>query len=430
MNIKFLLLFVSLFIVHTHSFAQLTYPYFQNFESRTFINNSNINLDVNGPEPLPRDEINVTYGYGYSWEVVKAPQKINNALKLTAHGNDHNKKAYSPRSRSEVAFLVDNQETIYISYEIFIPDDGDFTESFEKDSYHILQQFQATLWDKSRQRSYNVSTVNKNGEAVSVSDLLGVLVLFYSDKNAKNNYRDMEFWTNDPKNIELYALGEIDEKEYTKRRMRLKIINGIEKGKWNEIIIKIHFSEKSSEGSYQFWINRNPVVLDSLGDKKYNEYYASPKNVNKEPFVLKTGNALQTYDLFRQRIPSLIKIGHYRQNVNHTQSLYIDNFRIWERFPVPFTEAKGKTRLLDEQCNYKVGRDNLILYSYDDPEVAQYTFRFTNIKNGKTKMYISDGPAVDLRYNRTLKGKKTYEVDVRTTGEFGEKCIVKSQKAK
>lgn len=429
MKFKSLILLLCLLLFQQITLAQLTYPYFQNFESRTFINSSNINLDVNGPEPLPRDETNVSYGYGYSWEIGRSPKKDDYSLKLTVHKNDHNKNANSPRSRSEVAFLVDNQEAIYISYQIFIPDDGSFTESFEKDTYHILQQFQATLWDKNRQRFYNVSTIDKNGKVVSVSDLLGVLILFYSDKNVKNNYRDLEFWTNDPKNIELYALGEIDEKEYTKRRMRLKIINGIEKGKWNEIITKILFSEKSSEGSYQFWINRNPVVLDSLGDKKYNEYYTSPKNVNKESFALKTGNVLQTYDLFRQRIPSLIKLGHYRQNLNHTQSLYIDNFRVWERFPVPFTEVKGKTRLLDEQCNNKVGRDNLILYSYDDPEAIQYTFRYRNIKNGKIKLFFSDGPAIDMRYNRTLKGKKTYEVDVRTTGEFGEKCIIRSLKS-
>src|SRR5690606_3502047 len=122
MNVRISFLTCLLCMLQTPNYAQLTFPYFQNFEDRSFINDPNINLDVNGPEPLPRDEINVTYGYGYSWEVVESPNKMDNALKLTAHGNDHNKKAYYPRSRSQVTFLLDNTKPLFISYQIYVPD--------------------------------------------------------------------------------------------------------------------------------------------------------------------------------------------------------------------------------------------------------------------------------------------------------------------
>jgi hypothetical protein len=428
MNIRFFL-FISLLVLSSNSFAQLTYPYFQTFENRFFINNKNINLDVNGPEPLPRDEINVTYGYGYSWEVVQAPQKTNNALKLTAHGNDHNKKAYYPRSRSQVTFLLDNREPLFISYQIYIPNNDELIENYEKDVYHIIQQFQVTLWNPNTQTPYNLDTFNKNGDNVKIYDALGILTLNYS--KSEKNIRELEFWSNSLENIKKHIFGEIDNEEFIKRRNRMKIKNGIEKGKWNEIIMKINFSEKFEEGYYQFWVNRNPVVLDSIGNQSYNEHYTSPHlNSKEEPFKFHTGFILYSTDKNPQRVPSLLKLGHYRQNTEYSQSIYYDNLRLWNRFPVDFTDTLGQTQIVKEQCDRKMTENDLILYAYDDPEADGYFFRFKNIKNGKFKIFKSDGPAVDLRKKRLLKGRKTYEVDVRTTGEFGEKCIVKSQKVK
>lgn len=406
--------------------SQLTYPYFQTFENTDFLHNIDINLDVNGPEPLPREDINVTYGRGYSWEITDTPQKNNNSLKLTVHPNDHNKKAEFPRSRSEITFAVQNSEAIYISYEIYLPED-EFVEKIIPESYHILHQFQASLWDPHGEQSFRVQDVDEQGNSINVNELLGVMSLFYNENDT--NWRDVEFWTNDPQNIELHAFGKISNEEFIQRRQRLKIKNALEKGKWNEIIIKVNFSDKSDQGYYEFWFNRKAVTLDSIGNVAYNEFYASPKDEKFEPFQLKTGNVLYTRDTKPKRIPSLVKIGHYRQNIDYDQSLYLDNFRLWNRFPVDFTHSKNKTKIIAEQCNHK-SEDPLIVYAYDDPDATQYTFRFTNTKNNKIKTFVSDGPALDLRRKRLLKGKKSYLVDVKSSSEFGESCLIKSKKFK
>lgn len=425
MNIKPLLLFIILSIVQSVGLAQLSYPYFQNFESSNFINEESIHLDVNGPTPLPRDETNITFGYNYSWLIEKAPQKNSNALKLTVHPNDHNKQADFPRSRSEIAFSVENYELIFLSYKIFIPDNDDFKETLEKDYYHIIQQFQADQWNARQKKSFNVKDVDENGNSITINDLLGVLTLQYNSNDSQ--FRDLEFWTNDPNDIELHAYKEIDDNEYFRRRKRIKILNGIQKGKWNEIIVKMNFSKNTDEGFYQFWINRKPVVLDSIGNMDYNEFYVSPKKTNAAPFKIKTVNVLHTRDDIPSRMPMLIKIGHYRQNVDYNQSLYIDDFRIWPEFPPPFSEKPGTTKLLEKYCNVKAP-ENLILIAYDDPLATKYTFRFTNLKNGKSKIFVSDGPAIDMRFRKILKGKKKYKVDVLTYDNFGEGCLINSLK--
>lgn len=428
MLIKHFFLSLCLLGIHNLCLAQLTYPYFQNFEDKSFINDKNIGLDVNGPKPLPRDEINVTYGYGYSWEIVDTSEKKDNVLKLTAHGNDHNKKANYPRSRSQVTFLIDNKDPIYISYQIYIPNDSEFIENHEKDAYHIIQQFQASLWNPNTNTPYNLYTFNENGDSIRIYDALGILTVNYSKDQEKT--RELEFWSNSVDNIKKHALGEIDNKEFVRRRNRMKIEAGIVKGEWNEIIMKINFSENFDEGYYQFWINRNPVMLDSIGVQKYNEHLTSlHHNENDEPFKFQTGFILYTTDQKPKRIPSLLKLGHYRQNTMYAQSIYYDNVRLWNRFPVDYTEKIGQTKIIKEQCAHKVENDNLILYAYDDKEANEYTFRFKNTKNGKIKTFTSNGPAIDLRRSRLLKGKKTYEVDVKSMNDYSDKCIVKSLKS-
>jgi len=416
-------------MLQTPNYAQLTFPYFQNFEDRSFINDPNINLDVNGPEPLPRDEINVTYGYGYSWEVVESPNKMDNALKLTAHGNDHNKKAYYPRSRSQVTFLLDNTKPLFISYQIYVPDNDELIENYGEDVYHIIQQFQVSTWNPNTQTPYNLYSFDENGDSIRIYDALGILTLNYSKDDKKT--RELEFWSNSVENIRKHVLGEIDDHEFVKRRNRMKIKSGIEKGKWNEVIMKINFSEKFEEGYYQFWINRNPIVLDSLGKQSYNEHYTSPHiGSTEEPFKFHTGFILYSTDSWQKRVPSLLKLGHYRQNTEYPQSIYYDKLRLWNRFPVDYSDTPKSTRIIKEQCERNLIEEDLILYAYDDVEANDYIFRFKNIKNGKLKTFRSNGPAIDLRNKRLLKGRKTYEVDVKTIGEFGEKCIIKSRKVR
>lgn len=420
---------IILYSLYYPCLSQLTYPYFQNFNDKSFISNPNINLDVNGPKPLPREEVNETYSYGYSWEVVPAPQKQHSkSLKLTAHGDDHNKRAFFPRSRSQATFLIDNREPIYISYQIYIPNNEELVESHEIDVYHIIQQFQVSMWNPNTETPYNLYTFNERGDSVRIYDALGILTLNYSKDST--NFRDLEFWSNSIENIKQHVFGEIDETEFIKRRNRMKIKSGIEKGKWNEIIMKINFSEKFEEGYYQFWINRNPVVLDSLGNQYYNEHNTSPHlNSEEEPFKFHTGFILYTTDRRPKRAASLLKLGHYRQNIHYEQSLYYDNLRLWGRFPVDFSEIEGQSKIIAEQCNQRTNKNELILYAYDDISADQYTFRFTNIKNGRVKTFESDGPAIDLRKKRLLKGRRIYEVDVKTTGDFGEKCVVRSLKS-
>jgi hypothetical protein len=403
--------------------GQLSFPYSQNFESEDFLNDVNIDLDVNGPEPLPREDVNIMYGRGYSWEIINSPIKKDNSLKLTVHPNDNNKKAEYPRSRSEVTFKVKNSEPIYISYYLFFPNNEEYNTPLDSNSYHIFHQFKENYWDPHSKKNYNLNAYNKEGELVNVSDILGVMQLLPPTINSIK--RDIEFWCNDYDNIRLHALGEISTEEYIKRRIRLKISNAIEMGIWNEIIVKINFSNNSDEGFYSFWINRKPVVIDSLGNLNYNEYFSSLKNSKEEPSKLFSANIIYTTDKNPQPIPLLVKLGHYRQNIDFDQSIFIDNFRIWNRFPVEVSTSINHTEIIAEQCNKKMGEE-LILYAYDDPHASQYTFRFRNLKNNKIKVIEASGPALDLRNTRLLKGKKNYEVEVKTSKEYSSSCHIYS----
>lgn len=406
--------------------AQLLPPYAQNFEDFSFYQNDNVNLDVNAPQLYCNDEVSVDVvgGFGYSWNLATTYSTIGKALKLSVHEHDHVKSALHPRSRSEVTFLIDNDSSAYYSYWIYIPNDSEFIENITPDSYHIIQQIQSSMWNEELNQPYNLITTNLQGDLVNTSDMLGALVYYYS--NTPGNVRDLEFWANDPKDSKAHSLGEMDEETYKRSRKVMKIRGGFKKGDWNEIIIKINWSRTSTEGFYQFWINRRPIILDyQVVGYPFFEYEVIPGLPNMEPFKLYTGNITITNDNFPIKTPSLLKLGHYRNNHSHTQSLYIDDFRISYDFPPDYLPPGSATKLIDSQCGSVLFADDLILTAKNVQNAINYKFRFRKPLSLTTYIIESPGPFVDISNDSFFDTNKSYIVDISVNnGAFGAQCTI------
>ncbi|HLV24119.1 MAG TPA: heparin lyase I family protein [Moheibacter sp.] len=424
---KTLISFLFFLLVNV-SLAQLKYPYFQNFEDNSFYENEFIGLDVNAPPPAPTDVVDIEGGEGYTWALSDTYSSAGYSLKLTVHEHDNTKYATWPLSRSEVQFNMDNQNISYYSFDIYFPNDSEFIENEYEDSHHIIQQLHTNRWNSLTSSPYNLFMPDINGNVVDISNVIATLGLIYEPNSSSNDlYRNLNFWIDDPQDIKANKLGLINDTIFKQKRQRLKIIDAVKKGEWNNIILKINWSVDSSEGYIQFWINEKPVVLDSMGNPLYNEHIASVHNSNEEPLKIYSGNIAQTADPIPIKISGIFKAGHYRQKIPDIQSLYFDNFTILKDFPAE-TSSNNLTSLTEEYCN-KILDKNLFLEAYKVNNELNYKFRFSKyglVQDVSSAYFHIDSPenVIDVSNHFNFYPGRKYNVEVRTSGAYGQSCLI------
>ncbi|WP_378187534.1 heparin lyase I family protein [Aquimarina sp. W85] len=391
------------------TFSQTSEIYLQTFENDAFYmeNRSLLGVSRQRDTTICFQSTITQEAKGYSWDLSNKHTSIGKSLKLTVHKNDHPQMACFPRSRSEVAFNLENKnhKTYFYSWEVFIPSDQEFIE--ESAGWHIITQI----------------LNNKYLNGIPSATERKILTMSYA--------HNPELPNSSARNLGmiLYNSNTINE-----RYARVEISDAIKKGQWNEFIFKLNWSEKEKIGNnqdygfLQIWINRNPIVIDqkiTYGGENFPTYKCSIGNTNDQAGKLESPNiAFTNNNTPPEPVSNSIKFGHYRSGLTNDHSIYIDNFRITEEFP----PQQNKTKLIVEDCDSILFANDMSIRCYEIPNATSYIFQFEH--NGN-KQYVGNGNPTILNLNNVdfLQRGITYNVKVRSQGngfsyDYGDSCQI------
>lgn len=385
--------FFIIFLTGTNVISQVAIPYHQGFENNSFYTDSNIYMDIASPRypngsvyPITQQQV-ITDGEGYSWELSPNHQSGNKSLRLTIHREDHPHNAVSPKSRAEFSIRskAEKGDTFFYSWRFFVPSNEEFED--HSDGWNIIGQF----WETNKILS--IEYVD-NPSSVSLSRKL--LFLLYDPKEKKHS--------------------------------RIHIENGITKGEWNELILKIHWSDKDSisnptaYGHLEMWINKKPVVSykyvfgNNDGVHNYFCNLSEDNEISPSQFhfrnIHKENSSMSNHN---------IKFGQYRANQFGTNSIYFDDLKIMEIFP------DNSTRIRKEYCGNSIPLDNRILKIYPVPGATEYIAQFEH--DGIFEYAgIGNSTTLNLDYVDFLVGGRTYNVSIRAVGvknsRYGKSCSI------
>ena len=326
---------------------------------------------------------------GYSWKLINLGPGIllnqDKALKLTVHQNDHPQNAMAPLSRTEITYLLtnENNRTYYYSWRVYIPNDSEFVD--EDGGWHMLAQVLSAEQDI-------------NGNPVTQRKILAFT--YAHDENSFHDDRMISF-----------LLSDLQSSNFNKKRYRVNVPDGIKKGEWNEIVCKVNWSPLDmgtfSPGSYEFWVNRKPLVINSSSTSNgTTTFLCGYGNMNDPNEVFELSNVVTS----NQGHPAYnyFKFGSYRSPQVKTVSTYTDDVRISYDFP----PEKNKTHLINEYCDksFELGED-LKLIAHEVGAATDYKFRLS--QNGVPIYYLNSQsvtPEVSLKW---INGGETYDVDVK-----------------
>ena len=152
----------------------------------------------------------------------------------------------------------------------------------------------------------------------------------------------------------------------------------IEKGKWNDIILHIHWSSNPLEGFMEMWLNGEKIDIEGVS-----KFYAA------NMYTDTSGNTH----------PNFMKIGQYRLGQTNTQSVYIDDFRIGNRFE----EVNVRTEIID--CKEKMVVSNGDILRLNEVIGANaYQFYFIN----KNKIRTRKRPYLKIKKSWLLHNDDNY----------------------
>ncbi len=421
--------------------AQITIPYYQDFENDNFyFDIQNIGMEVatqNLPTGVDQQETYciesgevastnqiqqcylqiVDEAKRYSWDLSSDHQTRNdNSLKLTVHDNDIPKMGGDPdsRTRSEIVFRAPAAQKLYYKWDIYIPNDNEFIEQNVPGSYHRLFQL------KPQGRDTNGNKYNITANTIAALDYL------YKPNAATDDLkRNLHFYVDPPSIYKDRVHQSITNYDFTSNRKRMLIKDGIEKGKWNTIIMKIRSSHQSN-GYFQIWVNGNPVVITGY---RYNDFtYDASINFDTSVDASKlfSENLVMTNDDVPIPVEYGIKLGHYRQFLTSTTSVYIDNFSITENYPLSIPTF---TQLTPDYCEKTLKIEDMHISCTPIVNATNYTFHFTS-DDLQEYQIESSSPVIDLRNNPLLIPNKRYAVKVKSRGDnfsfdYGNTCYMR-----
>ena len=426
--------------------AQVSIPYYQNFEHENFwrdINNiggevATVTLPTGtdrqddycvpkldeDPNLSPSQECNlkiVYEGKGYSWDLSNRHVTNQNrkALKLTVRDNDIPRMGdnVDSRTRSEIVFRTPSNKKLYYKWNVFIPNDNEFIEQDVANSYHKLFQLKPQGRDAQTGQKYDLSA----------NTIAALDYIYEPNAPADDLYRDLSFYVDPPSIIKDEIEGHLSRTHVDANRKRLYIKDGIKKGEWNSIIIKIRPSYRSN-GYVQLWINGYPVVFTGYDDIKLQYEAILDTDTTKDASKLLGENVVLTNDINPIQVDYGVKLGHYRQYLTNTMSMYIDSFSVTEYFPALIPE--NETQLTAKYCEKILSIDDMKLTCKPIEGATNYRFHFTNEEGGE---FTIDSPAttIDIRNDNRFKANDSYGVKVKATGidfdlDYGNTCYVRT----
>lgn len=369
------------------------------------------------------------FAHGNRISLTEIDPAFGKSLKIRVEGGDHiNVNGDTSKSRSEIALnwgehILYNNMTRYYSYDLFIPNNGQFIES-TGDWYNIFQwnckQDRESLCSEIRPPILVEYVMPEAGETDNLRDLKIRIGTQYGSSCTNACSNDPNF----------------------KSSKTFIIKDAIELGKWNHMVFQINWSSKWWEAFMKMNINNQHVVYDDKDESepcqgsrqlRLGNSGEAPYKMDGVPLLYVDNNAPNKYQPRQQDlIQNRLKIGHYRKGFNTNNRYFIDNFRVTHAFP----PAQFENELIPWDCNVTLKeRDSYKLNAYELDPTNLYLFQFYD---GVDYEYAgSTTPEVDLLNQSWAKANKSYEVKVRSQNDldnawqgfpYGDMCTVTTPK--
>ena len=318
------------------------------------------------------------------------------------------------RSRSEVrlepsAHAPMSSQTFYYSWDVFVPNDIRFPAEKGGGFYHIMQ------WHPGNYIGYcsinrpvmALSIINK--EAHSLDGKFDLHLIYGTNYGScaddNNDGVADDICTNDP-----YSVGK---RVYTVR-------DGIQKGEWAHIVMKITWHYDGAFTAIRMWINDLPIIKLNSNDYSFCDD-DSPDNTlikgssSQTAYTMGDAPLIHTFSVAGNTIefPPYQKLGHYRKDYANTNTLFLDNYRISTEYPPsPF-----ETFLEKDHCNVLIdSEEDYNISAFELSPVTQYKFRF---KDGNNYHYFNSlNPYCNLLERSWAEANKTYDVDVKVVNSI------------
>lgn len=329
------------------------------------------------------------------------------------NGGDNGAGANWPRSRVEMCYYpkhfngtaytadVEN-ETYYYRWSFFIPNDGSFPDKETPNSFHIISQFHQVNWVETFDPVTGVRTSDPINNPVDLMSMQAPLHIVYAhEENAPDNKRNIHFlYGYRPDNGPTGGLED--------RSSGFKIIDGITKGAWNTIILKIKWSPYDNIGFIRAWVN---------GQIGYNSNHAiccEPNNPNygtTSPEKIYGANMNLTENGFP--VSNYMQMGHYRAYLNTKASIYFDDLIITQDSLFAFNGFK--TKLTSQFCDVDLS-ENLTIEATPLPKISKYKFKFSQINGPPFQLsptMIRDDNLYNILDDESyFKPGETYSVEI------------------
>ena len=281
---------------------------------------------------------------------------------------------------------IENQ-TYYYRWSFFIPDDSRFKDTVlyngnNAKSWHIISQFHYANHYMEKFDPIKGIRITERYQSDTVllksGDQPAIFISYGHKVNAHNNKRDINF-------LYGYRNTDIQTGSNKDRSSNFKLVDGINKGEWNTIILKIKWSPYDNIGYMRVWVNGNVVYGDI---KEINTEISNPNYQTKTPEIIKGANMLVTQD--GKILSNFMQMGHYRGYLDTEATIIFDDLIITQDSSIAFNGFK--TKLKPEYCGKVLNNWDFNLQAIPIPEISKYKFRFEKIstENIKNKQNLNN----------------------------------------
>ena len=209
-----------------------------------------------------------------------------------------------------------------------------------------------------------------------------------------------------------------------------------------KLFYRINWSETVLDGKFSMWINRKPVIEQTVSTTEScsgitGTYHVCTLGNVTDPESAATIFLAPNISFSNDNIPvqydNYIKFGNYRGHHDTDHTIYMDNYRITEEFP----PLEFETKLIKAYCNTTLDINDHSIQAYKVPDANNYVFEFKSddayLPNYN---YVgSNSSVLNLNYVTFLKEGKTYDVRVRgrrlingvdvfTNNNYGPVCTI------
>ena len=299
-------------------------------------------------------------------------------------------------------------EIYYYRWNFFIPNDSTFPDMVvdydgngSRDSFHIISQFHQPDWVEKFDpvTGIRISDMSEKLNLIE-GDQPPIFINYLHEPDAPDNKRDIVF---------LYGYRNSNDSIQTgstlDRSSNFRLVDGINKGEWNTIILKIKWSPLDEVGYMKAWVNDETVFGNP--NETQNEI-SNPNYQTTTPEIIKGANMVLSQE--GNAISNFMQMGHYRKYLDTEATIIFDDLIITQNEEFAFNGFK--TKLEESYCGTTLD-SSYIIKAKKLPKIDEYKFKFEVVGNSNQVIEISqNNNSYNLNDNSFFQPNKQYKVYV------------------